>query len=200
MLKLYYVPNTRSNRPRWVLEELGHPYELVKLDPAKGENKKPEYLAIQPLGHVPALESDGFTMFESLAICVHLAQHFGKGSLWPQGEREQASVLQWAFFAATELEHWFGFVSLHTRYLPEADRHPKTVEVAKGRLEGAFAALDKAVAKDGHLVGGKFTIADLVVAAVLRPAETMYGMELPRALSSWLKAMMERPAAKKAYA
>ena len=54
-MKLYYVPMTRSNRPRWMLEELEAPYELVRLDPNKGDNKTPEYLAINPTGKVPSL-------------------------------------------------------------------------------------------------------------------------------------------------
>ena len=80
-MKLYYVPKTRAVRPRWLLEELGVPYELVRLDPARGETRTPEHLARQPLGHVPVLEDGELRLFESSAICLHLAER-GPGPAW----------------------------------------------------------------------------------------------------------------------
>ncbi|HET8734196.1 MAG TPA: glutathione S-transferase N-terminal domain-containing protein, partial [Anaeromyxobacteraceae bacterium] len=72
-MKLYYVPKTRASRPRWVLEELGVPYDLVRLVPGPEGTRAPEHLARHPLGHVPVLEDRGHLVFESGAICMHLA-------------------------------------------------------------------------------------------------------------------------------
>ena len=82
-MKLYYVPKTRASRPRWVLEELGVPYELVRLDPARAETRSAEHLERHPLGHVPVLEDRGQQIFESGAICLHLADLFPEKRLLP---------------------------------------------------------------------------------------------------------------------
>jgi len=84
MIKLYYAPRTRSTRPRWLLEELGVPYELVRLDLGKGDHKKAEYLAIHPHGVVPALEDDGRVIIESLAICLYVADKFPEKGFAPE--------------------------------------------------------------------------------------------------------------------
>ena len=75
-MKLYFAPRTRAVRARWLLEELGVPYELIKLDLARQENTTPAYLAVHPLGEVPALVDGDVTLLESLAICLHLADRF----------------------------------------------------------------------------------------------------------------------------
>jgi glutathione S-transferase len=72
-MKLYYARQTRASRARWMLEEIGEPYELVRLDLSKGEHKRPEYLKIHPHGAVPALVDGETSMFESAAICAYLA-------------------------------------------------------------------------------------------------------------------------------
>src|SRR4051812_24127370 len=83
-LKLFYVPQTRAGRARWMLEELGVPYAIEKIDVQAKQNQSPEYLEkVHPLGHVPALhDSDGdVTMFESAAICMYLADKFAEKKL-----------------------------------------------------------------------------------------------------------------------
>ena len=74
-MKLYdaVFPGTRGSRVRWMLEELGVPYEVAPLDPMKGEHKRPEYLQIHPHGVIPAVEIQGTPMIESAAICMQLA-------------------------------------------------------------------------------------------------------------------------------
>ncbi len=102
MLTLYYVPRTRSSRPRMVLEELGVPYALVRLDPAKGETRTAAHLARQPLGHVPALEDGDVRMFESAAICLWLAErHPEKGLVPPPGSAGRAVTASTAFCSSS---------------------------------------------------------------------------------------------------
>jgi glutathione S-transferase len=105
MIKLYYAPNTRATRPRWMLEELSVPYELVKLDLQKGENRAPAYLAVHPLGQVPALEDGAVRVFESAAIVAWLADRYAAKGLAPALDApERAANLQWLFFGAVTLE------------------------------------------------------------------------------------------------
>src|SRR5215216_2978564 len=102
-LRLYFVPRTRSLRPRWLLEELGVPYELVRLESA--DTKTPEYLAVHPLGRVPALVDDGVALFESAALYLHLADKYGEGKMAPApGTIERGLYYQWILFASASLE------------------------------------------------------------------------------------------------
>src|SRR5512137_1705599 len=104
-MKLFYVPKTRATRPRWVLEELGVPYELVRLQPGPAGTRSPEHLARNPLGHVPVLEDRGQFVFESGAICMHLADLFPEKRLMPPpGTVDRAHAYQWVLFSLTEME------------------------------------------------------------------------------------------------
>jgi glutathione S-transferase len=103
-MKLYFAPRTRAIRARWLLEELGVPYELIKLDLARQENSTPTYLAVHPLGEVPALVDGDVTLLESLAICLYLADRFPEKHLAPlMGSAERGPYYQWMAFAEVSL-------------------------------------------------------------------------------------------------
>src|SRR5438045_3786801 len=158
-MKLYYVPMTRSNRPRWMLEELGVPYELVRLDPKKGENQTPEYLAINPTGKVPSLVDGEVKMFESAAIVAYLADKFQKLAP-PVGTPERAAYYQWLFFGMTTLEQPVGLYAKHTGSLPPEQRVEHVAKDAKAAAERALAPLDHAL-KEREWLLGPFTAADI---------------------------------------
>ena len=103
-MKLYYAPQTRAVRPRWLLEEIGAPYTLVRLDMSKGEHKTPEYVKIHPHGAVPALVDGDVTMFESAAICAYLADKFPEKRLAPPvGSPARATYYQWIIYSMATL-------------------------------------------------------------------------------------------------
>ena len=83
-MKLYFTPRTRANRPRWMLEELGVPYEIVHVNLDAKENREPGYLRVHPLGQVPALVDGDVTVFESIAICMYLADRYPVMGVAPQ--------------------------------------------------------------------------------------------------------------------
>src|SRR4051812_20596001 len=162
-VKLYYVPMTRSNRPRWMLEELGVPYELVRLDPKKGDNKTPEYLAINPTGKVPALVDGEVKMFESAAIVAYLGDKFGDEKLAPPaGSAERPAYYQWLFFGMTTLEQPVSLYAKHSSTLPPEKRVAEVAEDAKAGVERALLALDRALA-DRQWLLRSFSAADIVV-------------------------------------
>ncbi len=166
-MKLFYVPRTRATRPRWVLEELGVPYELVRLDTAKGETKTPQHLARQPLGHVPALEDGDVRMFESVAICLYLAERYGEGRLLPPpGTAGRAAVYQWLCFALTEIEAPLTAILSATRGRAEIDWDRAAVARETDRAAKALAVVDAALAGREFLVGDAFSVADVLVAAL----------------------------------
>lgn len=199
-MKLYYVPKTRASRPRWMLEELGVPYQLVRLDPSKGETRTAEHLARQPLGHVPALEDGPVRMFESAAVCLYLAEkHPERGMLPAPATPGRAAAYQWLFYAVTELEPPCAALSAE-RKKPEGERNAAAMEDARARFKKAAAALEPRLAASEFLLGPAFTVADLVVAAVLAWARALGALEGLPATEAWLARMRERPAWKRAVA
>lgn len=198
MLKLYYVPKTRAIRPRWLLEELGVPYELVRLDPSKGETRTDTYLKLNPLGHVPALEDDGTVIAESTAIVLHLADRFPEKSLAPApGSPDRARYYQWMIHAMVTLEPQLGVISEQAR-LPPEERNEKVAEKAKVRFRQEVAALEAHLKGRSFVVGDRFTAADVVVGAVLSFARMNGVLEELPACAAYAQAMLGRPAAKKA--
>jgi glutathione S-transferase len=199
-MRLYYVPKTRASRPRWVLEELGVPYELVRLDPARGETRTPEHLQRQPLGHVPVLEDGSTRVFESSAICLYLAERFPeKGLLPPPGTADRGLAYQWLFFAMTELEPPLSVLAAEARK-PEAERNAAVAADARERVRKAAAALEPIVAHRPWLLGSGFTVADVVVGAVLAWARSVRALEGLPAVEAYLARLRERPAWKRATA
>src|SRR5512136_3084764 len=166
-MKLFYVPKTRASRPRWVLEELGVPYDLVRLVPGPAGTRSPEHLARHPLGHVPVLEDRGQYIFESGAICMHLADLFPEKRLLPApGSVERALAYQWVLFAMTEMEPPLVALSAESKK-PEAERSPAVAAEARAAFGKTTAALEQALQGRKFLLGDAFSVADVMVGATL---------------------------------
>lgn len=195
MLTLYYVPKTRSTRARWALEELGLPYRLVRLDPAAGDTKTAEHLARHPLHHVPVLETDDGTVFESAAICLHLAA--GTPLLPADGTHERALVTQWIFFGITELE------PLLSKLAGESNkpvRDQGRIDAIARKLERPLRGIDAALFGHEWLVAERFTVADLIVGALLVWAHRQRLLaDLPHA-HALVDRIRDRPAFQRAMA
>ncbi len=198
MIKLYGVPRSRAFRSLWMLEELGLPYENVPVNFATGETRKPEFLKINPNGHIPALVDDDVTLFESMAINLYLARKHDKG-LWPRSLADEGRAFQWSFWAMTELEEPLLTLLMHRAILPEAQRQPARAEDAAKRAEKPLGVLEAALAGRRHLLGDAFSVADLNVAAVLSWAR-LSRLDLTRwsNVDAWLERCLARPAAAKA--
>jgi glutathione S-transferase len=199
-MKLYFAPLTRGTRPRWLLEELGVPYETQMLDMAKGEHKQPSYLKVHPLGRIPALEDNGFTMFESAAIVMQLADKYPEKGLAPAvGTNERGEYYQWIVAAMTELEPPLVTILTHTRFLPEAQRSQAAIDDATRRFKGVADVFEAHMKDREYAVGNKFTAADVVVGGVVNFASMLRLLGDHPALKAYSKRMLERPAAQKAY-
>jgi glutathione S-transferase len=100
MMKLYWSPRSRSFSALWLMEETGQPYERVLTDISTGAQKAPEYLAINPMGKVPALRDGDATLAEAAAICAYVAERYPEAKLAPPlGDPLRAKYLYWLFFA-----------------------------------------------------------------------------------------------------
>jgi glutathione S-transferase len=200
-MKLYYARMTRATRPRWMLEEIGTPYELVRLDLSKGDHKKPEYMKIHPHGAVPALVDGDLALFESAAICAYLADKFPEKQLAPAvGTPERGLYYQWLVYSMATMEPPVLKVFLNTRFLPEEKRSPALVE--EGRIQWAQVGrtLEAALAGRTFIVGDHFTAADLMVASIAGWAKFMGLLEEFPTLQRYVARLAERPAFQRANA
>src|SRR5882724_2565857 len=193
MIKLYGVPRSRTARAIWMLEELQIPYENVRVSFIE-ESRKPDYMKINPNGHIPALQDGDVTLFESMAINLYLARKYDKG-LWPKTAADEGRAFQWSLWAMTELEEPVITALLHRVFLPAEQRDAKKGDDAAVRFQTPLAVLNGALAGRDYLAGPAFTVADLNVASVVGIA-TMCGLDLTTAPNAqrWLQKCNERPA------
>jgi glutathione S-transferase len=197
MIKLYGVPMSRAFRSLWALEEIGVEYENVPVH-FIGDSKKPEYLAINPNGRIPALVDGELTLFESMAINLYLAKKYD-GGLQPKSLEDEARAVQWSFWGMTELEAHLLKILMNRVLLPEDQRNAAEADAAVEALQAPLRVLDGALAGRSFLLGDSFTIADLNVAAVLSWAK-ISGLDLSSFanVQRWFDACLSRPAASRA--
>ncbi|KAA2213802.1 glutathione S-transferase family protein [Teichococcus oryzae] len=205
-LKIYGVLRSRATRTVWLARELGIPFEHVPViqsyrlpDPRAADapfnTASPDFLKLNPNGRVPVVVDDGLVLFESLAINLHLARKHG-GELAPRDAAEDALMTQWGFWAATEVEPFSLQIQTHRPAGPKHDM--ARAEAAAATLARPLAALEAALrAGGGWLVGGRFTVADLNTAEILRYAQADAGLfaKYP-AVGAWIAACQSRPAFK----
>ena len=107
MLKIYGVPRSRTFRTLWMAKELGLDYENIPIDFANDGTRAPEYLRVNPNGHDPTIDDDGFILWESMAINLYLAKKYGRGDIYPILFEDEARAWQWSFWGMTEIEQTF---------------------------------------------------------------------------------------------
>lgn len=157
-LTFYTNPMSRGRIARWMLEEVGEPYETVLLDYGESGMKSAGYLAVNPMGKVPAIVHGGAVVTEAAAICAYLADAFPEKGLAPPLGAERASYYRWLFFAAGPVEAAVTNKSLGF----ESDR---TGMIGYGTYDATMAALEKAVSAAPYICGDRFTAADVYVGA-----------------------------------
>ena len=207
MLTIYGVYRSRASRNIWLAEELGIPFKQVpviqhyRTVPAGMlHTQSPEFLKVNPNGLIPSIDDDGLVLHESLAINLYLARKHG-GALAAANVAEEGEIAMWSLWAATGVEPHAINVLYHRLGNPTGVKDPKVADAAVEALKGPFAVLDKALAKTGWLVGGRFTVADINVAEIVRYAQAAPELfdSAPR-VKTWLAACQARPAFKKMWA
>jgi glutathione S-transferase len=201
-MKLYHATQSRSVRPRWLLEEIGVPYDVVTLDIGSGETKRPEYLKINPNGTVPTLVDGDVVVYESAAICQYLADKYPEKRLAPAvGTPARALYYQWIHYAMCGLEPPAVAIFMHTIRLPEAERIPQIVEGARPALAAAVGVVDGALAGRDYMLGNEFTAADVMIGSTLGWARMMGAIGSERkTTAAYLDRLMARPAWQRAMA
>ena len=204
-LKIYGIAASRASRPLWVAHELALAYEHVPVNYQNGGTRTPEFLALNPNGHIPVVEDDGVVVWESMACALYLAEHY-KGpdglNLAAQNKAESAEILRWTFWAMTECEKDALTILMHTLLMPADRRKPELAAEAVRRMVGPLRVIEQHMAGSGagasgraYLAGERFTVADIAVASVLawlRPAPEL--LAACPATDQWLTRCLARPA------
>lgn len=184
----------RDLRPRWALEEAGIPYRTRLL--AQGDQEKPEYRALQPFGQVPMFEENGFVLFETGAIVLHVGER--SEILLPKDPQARAHATQWLVAALNSIEPWIMQVALIDLFYAKEEwaklRRPGAVEFAHKRLKG----LSKALGDKPCLDGDRFTAGDLMMTTVLRIMPELTGEHAN--LAAYVERHTARPAFQRALA
>jgi glutathione S-transferase len=194
MMKLYWAPRTRSFSTLWLMEETGQPYERVLTDLSKGEHKSPEYLAINPMGKVPALRDGEATLAEAAAICAYVAERYPQAKLAPPlGDPLRARYLYWLFFSPGCIEP--AMVQLATKI----EMNPTAAGWGDAQL--VLDVLDAALSTGPWLLGETFSAADIMVGSGLNFAVRLFKMAPSRpSFDRYLARCAARPAFQRAGA
>lgn len=194
-LVFYTHPMSRGRIVRWMLEEVGQPYraEIVEYG---APMKSPEYLAINPMGKVPALVHDGTVVTECAAICAYLADAFPEAGLAPplQDHRLRGPYYRWLFFAAGPLE-----AAVTTRAFGFEVPSEKRAMAGWGSLADVLAVFEAALANRDYLVGDRFTAADLYCGAHIGWGMSFGTIDRRPAFERYHERLRTRPAAVRAW-
>lgn len=179
MLKLYGGARSRASIVQWYLEELGVPYEFVLLDMQTGEHRQPEFLAINPMGKVPAMVEGDFKLWESGAILLYLAERYG--NMTPSLE-ERAQMNQWVLFANATLGPGIFVEATREREMP-----------------ALLNPLNEILERQPFLLGQEFSVVDVAVGSILCYVPIMLKLDLSEypAVVNYIKQLSERSAFQK---
>jgi glutathione S-transferase len=192
-LRLFHAPNSRSARVRWLLEEIGADYEITVV--TREDRSGDAYRQRHPLGRVPALETDGGTLFETMALCLHIAEtHPEAGLLPPAGSFDRALVYQWISVGLTEIEPFLGEANR------AAESDPERAEVARERVRAAVRVVDNALGEREFLVGDHLSVADVLCGSALFSVRRAELISNAPAVTAYLARLESRPARERAYA
>lgn len=195
-LTFYYSPQSSASPVHFTLEELGIPYDKVQLDLKAGDQKKPEYLKINPNGVVPCIVHDGSPIFESAAIQLYLGERFGvEKGIYPAPGPQRGEVMKWVVWTNATLGEAMSRFGRNFHYAPEDERNAKAGATGKADVEKCLRIVEEALQGRKWLVGDKMTIADMHLASWMDYLRMM-GIDLavlPN-VSDWVGRVTSRPA------
>jgi glutathione S-transferase len=193
MLKIHGTSMSRTGRVLWAAEEVGVKYEHIPT--SVPEAKSPSHLKLNPNGHIPVIDDDGFVLYESMAINFYLAAKYGKAPLWPESVQDRALANQWSYWSMLEVEPHLVILLQHRMFLPPDQRNEKMATSAVETLKAPLKVIKQHLSGRDYLLGKDFTIADLNVASVWTIGQ-MVGLDFSSApkTAAWLAKCTSRPA------
>jgi len=194
-LTLYHAAPSRSSIVRWMLEEIGEPYDVHHLSLSKGDNRAPDYLAVNPMGKVPALRHGDVVITEAAAICTYLADEFPRAKLnIPIGDARRGVYLKWLFFGPSCIEP-----AMMDRAFPRKEE-PRRGMLGYGDFDTLMNVVTNAVVKGPHIMGDQFTAADVVIGSGLRFGMMFKMLPERSEFTAYTGRLAQRPALQRAEA
>jgi glutathione S-transferase len=192
-LTLYHAAPSRSSIAHWMLEEVGQPYELHVLSLKDGDNRKPAYLSVNPMGKVPALKHGDAVVTEAAAICCYLADAFPQAGLAvPIGDPRRGAYLKWLFFGPSCVEP-----AVADKAFTRAEPPPRSA-LGYGDYDTVMDVLADALRTGPYLLGEQFTAADVVIGSGLRWGMAFKLIPERPEFVTYTRRLAERPALKRA--
>ena len=198
MYQLYYSPGSCSMAIHAMLNEIGAPVELHKLDIMAGDGQKPEFLKLNPRGQVPVLVDDGVVVREGAAIALHLLEKHNS-PLLPKSGKERAAALEWLMFANATLHPAYARVFFLMKNAPDKLSENPLFKTALAMINKNWAEVDARLASNAYICGETITAADILITVIAG-----WGAYFPEAptlganVKRLLKAVSDRPAFQKA--
>jgi len=194
-LTLYHASPSRSSVVLWMLEEIGQPYDIKLIKLSEGDNMKPEYLAINPMGKVPALKHGDTVITEVAAICTYLADEFPDKKLnIPVGTPRRGVYLKWLFFGPSCMEP-----AVIDRAAPRKEEARRGM-LGYGDFDTTMNTVAKAIEKGPWIMGDQFTAADVVVGSNIRWGTMFKLIPERKEFTDYAARIAARPAAQRAEA
>ena len=188
----YSSPMSRGRIVHWMLEECGAPYRFEAVSLEKGDHKKPDFLAVNPMGKVPAIVHRGTVITECAAICTYLADAFPQAKLAPPTDSpSRGTYYRWLFFAAACVEPAI-IDRMLARPAPE-----RVSALGYGRFEDTLATLEKAVSPGPYILGPQFSAADVYVGSQIGFSIMVKAIEPSPVLAEYANRVEQRPAYKR---
>jgi glutathione S-transferase len=187
-ITFYYNPFSRGRIAHWMLEEVGAEYRVVLLDFDQKEHKRPEFLALNPMGKIPTIVHRGVVVTEAAAICTYLAEVFPRAGLAPEvGDPARATYLRWLFFGAGCLEPAMVDKML-SRPLPD-----RPGALGYGSYEDTLNALEQALRPGPFVLKDRFSAADVYLAAEVEWGLMTKALESRPTFSQYVERCRQRP-------
>ena len=166
-MKLYEFGPTRSIRARWTLQELGVDFEAIPVDLVKGAHHRPEFSKLNPAEKLPVLTDGDFTLTESAAIVLYLADKYPEKGFVPRDLRGRAEMNRWVLFTVTELEQPLWRIAKQRNLYPEADRVPADIPLAQRDFRDMAKVMEAHMKGREFVMGAQVSVADFVLAYTL---------------------------------
>ena len=202
MIKLYGLGlSFNVSKVRYCLNYLNLTYDWVQTNPIDGENKTPEYKNISPTGKIPAIDIDGFKLFESSSINRYLAAA-NDSPIYPQDAKKRAVVDAWTDYVGIHVAQALGRVLFNRVFAPMAGKSvdQESIRVGLEFLDQYFPILEKQLSQNPYLAGKEFSLADINLLAILDPCElAQISIERYPAITKWRAGLKSQPFYQKCY-
>ena len=204
MYQLYYYPGNANLAPHILLEEIGADYELVLVDRNKSEHKSPAYLKLNPTGRIPVLVDGGLVLYETAAICLHLAdRHAGVGLAPALGSNERAEFYKWLVYLTNTVQAELILYFYPERLADDAAAAAQIKAHAESRIGGMLDLIEATLAAGtgSFLLGAQYRAVDPYLLMLCRWTRGMHNPARSRShLGRFLDTVMARPATRRAFA